>query len=401
MARVLEEAEECIDTARAAGLRFPESIAFACGAFAHLGRYANRLTARGPVLVVAGQYARDHGLRAVVEDQFCGQDVPSIHYVAVHGEPTCESVDRHVRLARRIRPQLVVGIGGGSAIDTAKAIAALLTNEGSVQEYLEGDGRVRRIECAPAQTVAVPTTAGTGAEMTRNAVLGCPDRRVKRSLRDDRLIPAMALIDPELTRSLPREATISGGLDALTQLVEVCISRWSRPDTTALALRALRFVREALPLCVERPDCCTARAAMSMAASVSGICLANSGLGMAHGIAAALGAAFELPHGLTCGVLLPHVLRFNREAAAEPLGRAMAAFLDEPEPTPNSVDRGLAALDDLYRRLGVPSSFASLTADPETLERLAEASMGRSMSGNPAPVTRDDVRSLLAGLMGT
>lgn len=397
---VLGTAERAIDMARARRLRFPSSVVFANGAFEHLGRYASAISARGPILVVGGRYAADPDLRARIEDQFCGHEVPSFHYIRVQGEPTCEWINRAAALARRLRPQLVLGIGGGSAIDSAKALAALLTNDGPVEDYLDGVGRHHKLECLPAQTVAVPTTAGTGAEMTRNAVIGCPDRRSKRSLRDDRLVPALALVDPDLTVTLGPAATISGGLDALVQLIECCVSARAKAETTALAMLCLPFVRRALTRCVADPDDIAARSAMSMTASISGICLANSGLGMAHGIAAALGMVVGLPHGLACGLLLPHVLRFNRPAAAVPMGRALSAFLGERTVRADSIDRGLKALEELYCELGVPSDLRHLNLSDEQIEHIAAASLGRSMEGNPVPVTAPTVARFLRGLAG-
>jgi alcohol dehydrogenase class IV len=393
---VLIAAERALDLAHDRGLRTPSSVVFESGAFGHLGRYVTPISPAGPILVVAGRHAQDPALRAFIEDQFCGHQVRSVHYAQVTGEPTCESIRAHASLARRLRPQLVLGVGGGSSMDSAKAVAALLTNDGPVEDYLEGLGRERRLECSPALCVAVPTTAGTGAEMTRNAVISCPRRRFKRSLRDDRMIPSLALIDPDLTLALPAGPTAAGGMDAITQLIECCISNRRRPETTELAATALSYPHEALPRCVAEPADRAARAAMSLAASVSGICLANAGLAMAHGIAAALGAWFDVPHGLACGILLPHTLRHNREACAEAMASALATFLGEGPARGDTIDRGIAAIDRLNERLGIPPDLRHLHLTPEQLDTLAAASLGSSMKGNPVPMTGDSTRRFLA-----
>lgn len=173
-------------------------------------------------------------------------------------------------------------------------------------------------------------------------------------------------------------ATISGGLDALVQLIECCVSKQATA-TTLLALMCLPFIREALPRCVAEPGNMAARAAMSMAASISGICLANAGLGMAHGIAAALGMVPDLPHGMACGLLLLHVLRFNQDAATVPMGKALAAFLGVSAPRPDSIDRGRDALGAMYRELGVPGDLQHLGLSPAQVEEVAAASMGHSI----------------------
>lgn len=392
---VLQAAEHALDLAHDGGLRVPESMVFESGAYGHLGRYVAPISPAGPILVVAGRHAQDPVLRAFVEDQFCGYQVRSVHYAHVTGEPTCAAINVHAALARRLRPQLILGIGGGSSMDSAKAVAALLTNDGPVEDYLEGLGRERRLECSPAPCVAVPTTAGTGAEMTRNAVISCPMRRFKRSLRDDRMIPSLALIDPDLTLAMPAGPTAAGGLDAIVQLIEACISIRRRPETTALAAGALRFPLEALPQCVESPSDRAARAAMSLAASVSGICLANAGLAMAHGIAAALGAWFDIPHGLACGILLPHTLRHNRDACADAMANALAAFLGEASPRGDTIDRGIDAAAKLNARLGIPPDLRHMKLTPAQLDTLATASLGNSMKGNPVPMTAESTRRFL------
>ncbi|MBM4155808.1 MAG: iron-containing alcohol dehydrogenase [Lentisphaerae bacterium] len=395
---VLQAAERALDLAHDRGLRIPCSVVFESGAYGHLGRYLTPLSPAGPILVVAGRFARDPALRAFIEDQFCGHEVRSVHYAPVAGEPTCETIGAHAALARRIRPQLVLGVGGGSSIDSAKAVAALLTNDGPVEDYLEGLGRERRLECSPALCVAVPTTAGTGAEMTRNAVVACPRRRFKRSLRDDRMVPSLALIDPDLTLALPAEPTAAGGMDAITQLIEACISAKRRPETTELAESVLSLPLGALPRCIEDPSDRASRAAMSLAASASGICLANAGLAMAHGIAAALGAWHGMPHGLACGILLPHTLRHNRGACPDAMASALAAFLGEDAPRGDTIDRGIDAVDRLNVRIGIPPDLRHLRLSPAQLDTLAEASLGSSMQGNPVPMTAESTRTFLASI---
>ncbi len=391
---VFDDALRC---ARGAGLRVPAVVRFGPGVVGELGAVVRQLVAEvtDEVLVVGGWAVRDSGERARWAERF-GR---SVAILEIHGEPDCTAINEAAARARRLAPRLVVGIGGGSAMDAAKAVAAMARHDGRIEEYLEGAEPRRALDRTPLPLVAVPTTAGTGAEMTRNAVIGWTERRVKRSLRDDRLVPAVALIDPEFTYELPAAPTLWSGLDALTQLIEVCISRRATAATTELALRVIGWIRWALPACLERPRDGRARAAMSAAASLSGVCLANAGLAMAHGIAAALGAIRPIPHGLACGLLLPHTLRYNREAAAPALARVMAAWLGQPESGEAVIDRGLADLDAWYRRLDVPGDLRAYGISAAELERVAEGSLGRSMEGNPVPMTADAVRAFLQPLL--
>lgn len=393
------EADRRMATLEAGGLRRPATIRFGINAFHDLGALARALGGAGPVLVIAGaRWTRDHEFRAFLEQQFTGPTPRTLHYAACPGEPEAPCVDGVAGLARRIRPGLVVALGGGSSLDLGKAIAALATNPGSIEDYLEGPAGARPLAEPPLPVLAAPTTAGTGSEMTRNAVIGSVRQGAKRSLRDERLIPRIALIDPALTCTAPRAVTAASGMDALTQLIECCISRRRAPEVSALAHGTLRGVPAALRRCWTCPTDLDARALMSAAASISGACLANSGLAMAHGIAAALGARHGVPHGLACGVLLPHTLRWNRDAVESELAAALAAMLEEPAPTPGVIDRGIAEIERLLADLELPPDLRYLNLTAADLDALAEASMGRSLSGNPVDLTAEDVRRFLAAV---
>jgi alcohol dehydrogenase class IV len=241
----------------------------------------------------------------------------------------------------------------------------------------------------------VPTTAGTGAEATRNAVIAAPDAGVKRSMRFDGMLPAVALLDPALTLSVPRAATAAGGLDTLTQLLEVCISAKRKPAVTALALQTLPLVRNALPACCEHPENLAARSAMLLASFISGVGLANAGLAMAHGISAALGALHGVPHGLACGILLPATLRYNRSACEPELAAALASFLNECTVAGASIETGIAEIERLQRQIGVPGDLRHLRLDAAALQKIAAGSMGSSMSGNPLPMNPENTLAFL------
>jgi len=255
------------------------------------------------------------------------------------------------------------------------------------------------MENDPLPWLAAPTTAGTGAEMTRNAVLDSPAHRVKRSLRDARLVARAALLDPELTRDAPRNVTAAAGLDAITQLFESALSRKARPETTAAALAALPWARAALPRVLRDPADMPARAAMLMAAGVSGLCLAHSGLGLAHALAAPLGGRRGVAHGVACGALLPHVLRHNRAAAGPALDAACAAWLGA-SPGPTATERALEELAALVADGDLPLDWRAADWTAGELDALARDAVGSSLAGNPRPMSAGDVREFLRGLIG-
>jgi alcohol dehydrogenase class IV len=231
--------------------------------------------------------------------------------MTVHGEPTIEDARIGAAQARTTGCDVVVAIGGGSAIDLAKAVAALAANPGDVLDYLEVVGRAQPLEHEPLPVVAVPTTSGTGSEVTRNAVLASPEHRVKASLRHVKMIPRLAVVDPELTLSLPRDITAYTGLDALTQLIEPSVSTRANPFTGALCREAIPRAIAALRSLANNLEDLEARAAMSFASLCGGIALANSGLGAVHGFAAPIGGMFPAPHGAVCARLLPLVIEAN------------------------------------------------------------------------------------------
>ncbi|RME73456.1 MAG: iron-containing alcohol dehydrogenase, partial [Verrucomicrobia bacterium] len=245
---------------------------------------------------------------------------------SIPGEPTVDQVAAIVGRARTAAPAAVIAIGGGSVVDAGKAVAALVANTGDILDYLEVVGRGQPIEKPPLPFIAVPTTAGTGAEVTRNAVLGVPSARVKASMRHPSMLPAIALVDPALTLSVPPAVTAATGMDALTQLIEPFLCRRATPLTDALCRDGIPRVARALPVAFREPSNRAARVNLSLGALYSGLALANAGLGAVHGFAAPIGGAFPAPHGAVCAALLPHVLEANLTALRAG-GTATAPFL--------------------------------------------------------------------------
>ena len=391
-----QKAREMIEAIHRYGLKAPRTIIFGKGRLNELGDLAFPLAGGNKaVLLLGGASARHHGLDQRIVSLLARHGVATDILDGIHGEPTAATVNDLAQRVRSSPPGLIVSAGGGSVMDCGKAVATLAVNEGSVEEYLEGADNVRTPAMPPLPHIAIPTVAGTGAEMTRNAVIGSPEEKCKRSMRADSMIPTLALIDSMLTLTVPHDVTASGGMDALTQLIESCISTRRRPETTALAQEGLRMAREAISVSVEAPGNESARDKMALVSMLSGVCLANAGLAMAHGVAAALGAIFGVPHGLACGILLPYTLRYNAPACSHELAHALSAFLNQGGMAPRIVEEGIAAVEALADAIGIPPDLKEMGLKEEDVREISRHSMGTSMSGNPLPMSPDQVFEFL------
>ncbi|MBN1420031.1 MAG: iron-containing alcohol dehydrogenase [Planctomycetes bacterium] len=378
-------------------LHVPRHIAFGWGRSSDLGTIASSIGGRA--FVVTGARSLDAtGAWDRLRRRLEGAGLDAERFAGPGREPEVEDVDRAVEAGRACGPDFVVGIGGGSALDTAKAAAALIPQPGaaSARDYLEGVGCGRVLEAAPLPWIAVPTTAGTGSEATKNAVISSAAGRFKRSLRHPAMIARTAIVDPELTVGLPRDATISSGMDALTQLIEAYLSRGACAATDALALDGIRAAFPALPRVVADPGDRGAREALAYASLLSGIALANAGLGLAHAIAPALGVERGIPHGLACAFLLPIAMETNRDAAREKLGRIGESFAGRRFEDPaEGAAVAIRAVRDLAVRLGVPGRLADLGVRREDLASIAAGSSGNSLRNNPRPLSIAEVEGIL------
>jgi alcohol dehydrogenase class IV len=318
----------------------------------------------------------------------------------ISGEPEVEDVRRGVVKARQERCDVVIAAGGGSPIDGAKAIAALLTNDGDLFDYLEVIGQGRRLEKSPLPFFAVPTTAGTGAEVTRNAVIASPEHRVKASLRSPLLLSRIALVDPDLTANLPPPITANSGMDALTQLIEPYVSTRANPMTDAVCREGMPRVAGALRRVFEHGDDPEARANMSLSSLFSGIALANAGLGAVHGFAAAIGGQFPAPHGGVCAAMLPPATEINiralreRTAASTALARyGEIARIVTGRPHAEAHDL-VSWLRDLVQALQIsPLSRYGLYAEHCT-DIVEKASRASSMKANPIVLNGSELEEI-------
>lgn len=373
---------------------------------------ATRIIFGAGTLGEAGAAARELGRRALVvagrnpqraEKLLAGLSAHGVSAAtfAVTGEPEISTVESGVELAKRKNCDFVISIGGGSVIDAGKAIAAMLANDGAVLDYLEIIGGGKALAKPPAPFIAIPTTAGTGAEVTRNAVLASPEHKLKVSLRSPLMLPKIALVDPELTCDLPPAITASTGLDALTQLIEPFVCSRTNPMTDGLCAEGIRRAARSLRIAFKDGRTKSAREDMAVASLFGGLALANAGLGAVHGFAGPIGGSFPAPHGAVCAALLPQVMAVNlaalrqRAAGGEALRRyaEVARLL-----TGNSnatADDGVAWVRQLTTDLQIkPLGDYGLRED-HVAGLVKKAANASSMKANPIALTPDELAATL------
>lgn len=370
-------------------------VLFGAGTAAEIGPLA-RGFGRRALVVTGSRPERASRLMAGLREAGVTSDT-----FAVPGEPTTLHVAAGVARARLHGYDVVIGVGGGSAIDTAKAIAGLLTNDRDLFDYLEVVGRGQAMTQPAAPWIAVPTTAGAGAEVTRNAVLTSKEHRVKASLRSPHLLARVAVVDPELARDLPPAITAATGLDALTQLIEPLVSVRANPLIDALCRDGLRRVARSLRRACTAGDDLQARTDLAYGALLGGLALANAGLGAVHGLAAPLGGRHPAPHGAVCAALLAPAIETNLRALRDraPDSPALRRYEEvareltgRPEAT---MAEGCQWIRDLTRDLGIPTlkAYGVTSADfPELVDQARQAS---SMKANPIVLTDDEIRAIL------
>ena len=373
----------------------PQRIIFGPGALKHVGPLAQDLGRNA--LVVTG---RDPARAKPLLELLGAKGVAAVLF-SIQGEPTTDRVRQGMAAAADIAADLVIGFGGGSPLDAAKAIAALVPNGGDPLDYMEVVGKGRPLSMPSIPLIAIPTTAGTGSEVTRNAVLASPEHGVKASLRSLSMIPRIAIVDPELTYGLPPDVTASTGLDALTQLIEPFTCNRANPVVDALCRDGLARVARSLRRAWTDGRDAVAREDMSLASLFGGFALANAGLGAVHGFSGVVGGMFKAPHGAVCAALLPQVMAMNRAAllAREPQNPALARY-DEVarQLTGNAhatAEDGVEWVRKLTEALGVPS-LASWGVAPDHVAVIAErAAAASATKANPITLTRHELAEIL------
>ncbi|MGA2853193.1 MAG: iron-containing alcohol dehydrogenase [Verrucomicrobiota bacterium] len=308
---------------------------------------------------------------------------------SIAGEPELSTIEQGAALAKKEKCELVIGFGGGSALDAAKAIAAMLANDGALPDYVEIIGRGKALTKPSAPFIAIPTTAGTGSEVTRNAVLSSPEHKLKVSLRSPLMLAKVAIVDPELTCDLPPALTASTGLDALTQLIEPFVCSRANPMTDGLCVEGIRRAGRSLRAAFADGKNKSAREDMAVASLFGGLALANAGLGAVHGFAGPIGGSFPAPHGAICAALLPHVMAANLRALRQraPDSAALSRY-DElarllTGKAGATADDGVDWVRKLVSDLKIPRLGEYGVREEHVADLIAKAANASSMKANP------------------
>nr|WP_321513767.1 iron-containing alcohol dehydrogenase [uncultured Pseudodesulfovibrio sp.] len=323
------------------------------------------------------------------------------HIVSISGEPDIGTISLKADAARQAGCDSVIAIGGGSVLDAGKALAALLTNHGDILDYLEVIGKGLPLTHAPVPLITVPTTSGTGSEVTSNAVILSPSHGVKVSMRSPEMIPNIAVVDPELTKDMPPPLTAATGMDALTQLMEAFVSNKANPMTDALCREGLLRAARSLHVAYTDSSNSTAREDMALASLFSGIALSNAKLGAVHGFAAPLGGEFKTPHGAVCAALLPSVMEVNIKALRE--RKADSPSLDAYAETAVILTRdmhatpedGIKWVRELCAKMSIPTLGSMGVSQAHFSDLADKAAAASSMKGNPVLLSKDELLTIL------
>ncbi len=373
---------------------------------------ANRIIFGQGVLARAGEIAREFGDQALIVAGGGSVPLAPLNSVLekaglnstvfkVESEPEIATVSAGLEMAKAQQCTLVIGYGGGSVLDTAKAIAAMLTNPGELMEYLEVVGAGKKIPNPAAPMIALPTTAGTGTEVTRNAVIASPEHRVKVSMRSRKMIPTVALVDPELTYSMPPAVTASTGMDAFTQVIEGYVSLRANPMTDLACRDGIKRGARSLLKAYQNGQDRQSREDMCLTSLYGGLALANGGLGAVHGFAGPIGGMFNAPHGVICASLLPQVMKYNVIAAQQQGGSPdiQARYHDiarwvTGDPAA-SIEDGVTWIAQLAESLEIPG-LQALGITREDFDRIIpKAQASSSMQKNPLKLSEPILRAIL------
>ncbi len=356
-----------------------------------IGHYGKR------VLIIKGKEYPDPGILFTI----CEDANVNWNYFNVENEPDNETINRVVELGRKKGCDFVIGFGGGSVIDTGKATAALLNNHGSLLDYLEVVGKGKPLKNPSKPYIAIPTTAGTGSEVTRNAVISIPEKKVKVSMRNAYLLPDVAIVDPELTYGVPKTITAVTGMDAFTQVIEPYVSRYSNPMVDMFCKDAIPRGASYLMRAWENGSDHEARENISWVSLMGGLALANAKLGAVHGFAGPIGGMFHAPHGAVCAALLPSVMLVNVEALSrrqnnsEKLSRYedVARWVTGVENA--AIEEGIEWIASLCKNMNIPR-LSELGIKKTHFTTIIEKSKNSSsMKGNPIQLTEQEMEKIL------
>ncbi|MBD3230726.1 MAG: iron-containing alcohol dehydrogenase [Candidatus Lokiarchaeota archaeon] len=361
-------------------------IIYGNGSLDELGKNTKNLGINA--LLVTGKTAmRKCGIidrsKEILESAGCSVTV----FDRVEPEVSCQTVDKGKNFAVKSKSEVVIAIGGGSALDCGKAIAIMMTHEGESCEYQEEKDIIR--EGIP--FVAIPTTAGTGSEVTKNSVLINKETGWKGSIRDAKMTAKIAIIDPELTLTMPPSITAASGMDALTQAIESYVSLRSNPLSDTLAARAIKLISNNLEKAVKQGNSLQIRERICLGSLMSALAFSNSGLGGVHGVAHPIGADFDIPHGDICAILLPKIMEYNKNFNTSKY-LEVAKLLDL---TNNTIEDGIKSIEDLLERINIPLTLGKYNIDPKKFETSIDKARGGSFNSNPRKIDKKELSSFL------
>ncbi|MGL4606576.1 MAG: iron-containing alcohol dehydrogenase [Eubacteriaceae bacterium] len=375
-----------------------DKIVLKQGVIKELETYADNLGTH--FLIVVDRFFANSPILEDIKNRFEMNGKKTFFYNEIQGEPTVEQVDEVTKFAVEHGCDCVISIGGGSCIDVGKAVAALITNGTPALDYMEVVGKNKKITKMPVPFIACPTTAGTGSEVTKNAVLGSKTLNFKRSMRSDMMIPNVSLLDPELTRNCPPSVTAFSGIDALTHLIEAYTTWRATPISDGLAISGIELGGKYLKRAFDNGNDMEAREGMFAASLLGGMAFANSGLGAVHAIAMAVGIAYHLPHGESCGIMLPHIMKINSKVVKgrmDTIGELLTGKRYN-----QFGDGGKAAVDFIFELndyMGIKPDYKHLNIESDALPPLVKASFGTSMTSNPKQLSAEEWLSFFETVM--
>ena len=365
---------------------FPQKIIFNSGISFKLGSIVKEKILT-PLIITGSESLKKSNNYEKIINSFIKEDIDFFEYCGVRGEPTPEIIDKVTNFGVKKNVKSVIAIGGGSVIDTGKAVSALIVNKKGVENYLEGVGKGYKIKNQPLPFIAVPTTAGSGAEATKNAVVTSRIKKYKKSFRDEKLVAKIIIVDPLLTLSLPKKETAFGGMDAISQLIESYISRKNNIFCQSLSIYYIPKALDAIIKVHNNPNDIEARSMMLISSLVSGICLANSGLGAVHGFASGIGGMYDIPHGLICAVLLPGICQKNSSYVPD-IYKDLAQLINKDGS--NEINKMIDLFYDINKKLNIPLDFRDFSISPDQAKEIVDRSKGSSMNGNPIEINNKE-----------
>jgi alcohol dehydrogenase class IV len=372
-------------------LRFPTEIIFGRDCIDQIGKKTREYGSK--VFLVTGRSAmKKSGITDKIIESLKKSSIKDIYlYDQAEHDPSVKTVDDGVKLAKDGRYDVVIGVGGGSSMDTAKTIASLVKNDGSAADYQSG----KEIINIGLPFIAVPTTAGTGAEITNNSVITDTENKIKQSIRSPFMIAKVAIVDPMLTVSMPPNVTASSGMDALTQAIENYVSLTTNPFSDTLALKAITLISDNLVKAYKNGDDIEARENMALGSLFGAMAFANAKLGAVHGLAHPIGALFDVPHGIICALLLPYVMEYNLSVRAKKYAEIANAMGIKGKSDEETARKGIKTIREMLFVMNLPQRLSEFGIKEDDIPLIAKSGKGSSLDNNPRPATPEAMEEVL------